>query len=178
MQLQWLRRIHRCQTIRLLELPTINETVVTRRTLQIDAQESLAHALSELHRHGLARADIATPLDAFGKTLAFGRGSDQPSGKFVVWLVVHQRPIQPIADLFASAVDVSGAGIVIPQQIIPESQPMLGVGNVIGQQGPNESSPLVARLVLEKTIQNRCRRQESYQVEMNATNECGVVDRR
>ena len=49
-------------------------------------------------------------------------------------MFVHERAVQPAADLLAAAVDVAGARVVVPQQVVPEREPVLGIGAVVGQQ--------------------------------------------
>jgi hypothetical protein len=72
---------------------------VTRGALQIDAEEYLTDALSELHGNGLSGTDDAAPLDAAGKSLAVPRGSDQFPGEDVVWLVFPEGTVEPRCDL-------------------------------------------------------------------------------
>ena len=93
MQLQRLVRINRRQSIRIAQLPAVNEAVVTRRTLQIDAQKHLAHTLRKLHRHNLPRTHRPAPLDPARKPFAPRRRRYQFPRKHVVRLVPQQRLI-------------------------------------------------------------------------------------
>jgi hypothetical protein len=67
MNLQRLLRIDRGQSVGFAEFPAINEAVVARGTLHVDAEERLRNALRELNFHRLPRADIPTPLDAINE---------------------------------------------------------------------------------------------------------------
>src|SRR5262245_55011739 len=98
MQLDRLLGIDCGQTVGLLQLPAIDEAVMTRGALQVDAQKRLAHALGELDRHRLTGADIAAPFDSTGEPFAVRRWRHEISRKLVVRLVLDQSTVEPLAD--------------------------------------------------------------------------------
>src|SRR3954471_13007692 len=61
-------------------------------------------------------------------------GAISSGRRFVRGFFLNQRAIEPTSDLLAAAGDEASAGVIIPQQIVPEGEPMFGVGDVIGQQ--------------------------------------------
>ena len=73
-----------------------------------------------------------------------GAGIDQLRHELVVRHVRRKRGEQPVGDLLAPAIDVAGAAIIIPQQVIPERQPVFGVMLIVGQQTAHQTSALVA----------------------------------
>ena len=69
------------------------------------------------------------------KPSALGGGwSDQIADELAERLVGQQRVVEPGGDLLPAAVDVAGPFIVVPQQVVPERQPVLGVVDVPCQQ--------------------------------------------
>ncbi len=125
---------HGRQAVGVVELPAVDEAVVARGALHVDAEEHLRDVLRELDLADLAGVDPAPPLDALDEPLRLGRRADQLADEPVVGLVVEQRPIEPAGDLLAAAVDVAGAGVVVAEQVVPEGQPVIGVGPAVVEQ--------------------------------------------
>src|SRR5437867_1906009 len=116
MDLQRPRGINGRQAVRLLERPTIDKTIVARRTFEIQPQQRLADALCELYLHRLSGADFAAPSDAVDEAAAFvGWRSNQFPRELIVGLIRQQRVVQPAADLFSAAIDEARAGVIVPQ---------------------------------------------------------------
>src|SRR3989442_875631 len=66
-----------------------------------------------------------------------GRGNQLPS-EAVVGLVLQQRAVEPGGDLLPAAVDVAGPGVVVAEQVVPEDEPVLGVGAALREQPGDE----------------------------------------
>jgi hypothetical protein len=171
------RRVNRGQPVGFLQLPAVNETVVARRALEVDAEEALADGLRELNFRGRARAHVAAPADAGGEALALRRVGNQLARKLVVGLVLNERAVEPLGDLRAPAGDEAGAGVVVAEQVVPERQPVLGVSRVVREQVTHELRALVRRLVGEELRQRLRLGQQAHEVEVRATGESGVVHR-
>jgi len=74
----------------LLAFLAVDETVVARGTLEVDAEERLRNALRELHLVGLARRNFAPPADALDESLGSRLGRDQLADHLVVRFVGQQ----------------------------------------------------------------------------------------
>ena len=61
--------VHRGEPHRLVQLPAVNETVVARRTLEVDPQKRLRDALGELNLVRLARRNLAPPANSLDEAL-------------------------------------------------------------------------------------------------------------
>ena len=173
-ELHRLRRVDGGEAVGVLQLPTVDEAVVARGALHVDAQEGLGDALRELQLRELPGAHGAAPDDALGEALAVRRGRDELAHEGVVGPVVDEGGVKPAGDLLAAAVDVAGAGVVIAQQVVPEGHPMVGVVDVAREQTTDEALALVRRGVGEERGGLLRRGQESDEVEMGAPQEGGV----
>lgn len=103
--------------ISLLERPAIDEAIVARGTLHIDAlhidaEKSLGDILSELDFPHLAGTDIASPTNSADEPHGFRFWNDQFLRELIVRLVEQECIVQPASDLLASAGDETGAGVV------------------------------------------------------------------
>ena len=116
----------------------------------VDSQKNLRNILGELHVSCLACIDVSAPLDPIDETCGIALSIDQFAGHYVVSFVRPQRVIQPGGDLLATTGDETGPGIVVAQQIIPESQPMIGVGHFSGKQFLDQTVFLVLRRIGEE----------------------------
>ena len=142
-----------CEAIGFVERPTVNEAVVTGRTLQVDPEERLTHTLSELNLDGLSRTDLTAPSNSFTEASTLGSGRrDQFPRELIVGLVRHERLIKPLRDLLPPAGNEARPGVVVPQQIIPKRQPVLGVLDVARQQLTHQPRSFVSRLVRQKLV--------------------------
>ena len=174
-EFQFAGRVNRGEPVGLLEFPAVDEAVVAGGALEVDAEEALAHGLGELNLRGRARADIAAPLDAGGEALALGRVGDELAGELVVRPVLDERAIKPLGDLLAPAGDETGAGVVVAEKVVPEREPVLGVGRVVGEERAHERGAFVCGLVGEKLRERFRLRQQADEVEVRAAGEGGVV---
>ena len=165
------------QAIGLGERPVVDKTVVTGSALQIHAHEDLRDILRGLHRRDLAGVDRAAPDDASGEPVGIRRGIDELGDEAVVREVGGEPRKEPGRDLFASAVDVAGAAIVIAQRVVPESEPMFGVTLVVGQQAPDEPGPFVGARVGDEGIQLFDAGQQADHVQVRAPGEHPIFDR-
>ena len=164
------------QRVRIVQFPVVDKAVVTARAFQIRAEENLADRLSRLDFSPLTFVDGATPFDAERETLGTGSRHDQLADELVVGLVCQQRLVQPAGDLSPSAVDEAGPLIGVPQQIIPEGQPVIGVVAPIAEQTVNQRLSLVRRSVVDELVEFSRRRQHANEVEKCSTSE-GAVGR-
>ena len=111
----------------------------------------MRHALRELNLNRLTRADFATPPDAVNVALTRGSGwCDQFPCKLIKRHIRQQGVVKPGADLLTTAGDKSRAAVVIPQQIIEECQPVVGVGDPIVEQPPDDLLSFVCCRVCQK----------------------------
>ena len=107
-----------------------------------------------------------------------GLRGDQLADELVVRLVVEQRLVQPGGDLLAAAVDVAGAGVVVAQQVVPERQPVVGVGDAVVEQAADQRASLVRVGVGDERFDGRRRRQQADEIEASAADERRVVGQR
>ena len=132
------------QAIRIAQLPAADKTIVTGIAFQIDAEEHLRAILGSLQRTGLARTDIAPPIDTYKKALRviLRSGIEQLGNKLIVRQIFAQRFEQPGRNRFA----VSGIvhSFVVAQKIVPIADPILRVVVFIGQQPADERLRLSA----------------------------------
>ena len=169
-------RVDRGQSIGFVELPAINEAVVARGALHVDPEEGLRKTLGELDRQGLARADVAAPLDPLDEPFALGRGrGDQLAHHHVEGTVLLQRVVKPAAHLGAAAGDEAGAGVVVAEEVVPESEPVIGVVEVAGEEGINEFGAFVRVFVRKKGARFFRSREQADEIEVDAAEEGGVV---
>ena len=172
------RRVNRRESVSLLQLPTVNKTVVARRALEVDAEKTLADGLRELNLRRRARAHVAAPFDARREALALRRVGDQLARELVVGLVLDERAIEPLGDLLSPAGDKAGAGIIVAEQVVPKREPMLGVGGVIREQLAHEPRAFVRRRVAEKFPERLRLRQQAEEIKVRAARKRRVVNRR
>ena len=104
---------------------------------------------------------LSAPLDPIDETCGIALAHDQFAGHYIVSLVRPQRIVQPGGDLLATTGDETGPGIVVAQQIIPESQPMIGVVHFPGKQILDQTVSLVLRRIGKETLQFLGRGQDS-----------------
>ena len=126
--------INICEAVGVGELPIINEAVVATGALHVDAHENLRNVLRGLHLRDLAGVDCAAPEDAFGEAFGVFVRMDQLRYELVERFVGLQRAVEPLGDLFAAAVDVTGALVIVAQKIVPKRQPVLRVLFIVGEQ--------------------------------------------
>src|SRR6056297_1029909 len=121
-------RINGSQRIGFAERPAIDEAVVTRGALQINAQQRLSDTLRELNLIRLTGTHFATPLDPIDESTAgVRRRGNEFGSELIKGFIVQQRLIKPLADLFSTAGNESRSRVIISQQIIPKGQPVIGV---------------------------------------------------
>ena len=82
--------------------------------------------------NSLSCAYVAAPLDPVDETSRVPFGIDQLTCHLVVRLVLPQGSVEPSSDLLASTGDETCARIVVAQQVVPEGQPVIGIGDVVG----------------------------------------------
>ncbi len=145
------------------------------RALHVDPEKDLRNVLRELHVNSLSCAYVATPLDPIDEPRRILSRVDQLSGHLVVGLVLPQSLVEPGRDLLAPARDESGAGVVITQKIVPESQPMIGIGDVIGKKSVDQLLSLVCRLVGQKFIELFGGGKKTDYVHVRPAGECGIL---
>ena len=149
--LQRLLGDHGRETVGVDELPAVDEAVVAGGALHIDPEEHLRDVLRELDLADLAGVDPPPPLDPLDEPLRFRRRADQLADEPVVGLVVDQRPIEPAGDRLAAAVDVAGPDVVVAQQVVPEAQPVIGVGTAVVEEPAGQPCSLVGGRGLSRT---------------------------
>ncbi len=164
------------QAVRVGQLPFVDEAVVARRALEIHPHEDLRDVLRGLHLRRLAGIDDAAPHNPLGEAFGAWHRVDQRGDELVVRQVVGQRGIQPRGDLAAPAVDVAGAAIVVAQQVVPETQPVLGVAALVGEQPRDQALALVGSAVGDKRPYVGGRRQFADHVERQAPDQQPVVN--
>ena len=133
MDIEWLIRINRRQTVRLVQLPAINKTVMTGSTLQIDPQKGLPNRLGKLDFHRLSSTDCTPPTNPLTKTGRLGIRRNQLTCHLIIRLILDQRLIEPLADLLAATGNKPSPSIIVPQQIVPKRQPMFRISGLIRQ---------------------------------------------
>ena len=169
----------RGQPIRVLQLPLVDEAVVTRRALEIDAEEHLRRVLRRLHPGCHRGAGLAPPVDAGQEALGIARRGrvDQCRDEPVVGHVLAQRSLQPRRDARAPRIlREVGDAVLVAEQIVPERDPMLGVAIAVGEQRPHQAGALVDGRVVEERLQLFGGGQQAPQIEVDAAGEPGVVD--
>ena len=160
----------------LVEFPAVDEAIVARGTFQVDAQEGLRDVLGILDLHRLAAVHLAAPANAHGKTVRLAVGGDQFGDHAVVRFVFGQGLVKPGGDLFPTAGDEPGAAVIVSKQVIPEGQPMLGVGGVLREQLLDEQGSLVGPLVPDEFANLVGIGKQTVQVQRQAAIKTGVVD--
>ena len=83
--------------------------------------------------------------------------------------------VQPHADLFPPAVDVAGASVIVPQQVVPEAEPVCGVPAVVLEQARDEPLTFVGARVGDERPDLRRRWQQAHDVERGSTDEDAIV---
>src|SRR5437016_5285964 len=149
---------------------------MARGALEVHTHEHLGDVLGRLHLGCLARIDNSAPDDAFGEPFRAGSSLNELGHELVVCQVGEQRRVKPSGDLFSSAIDVAGAFVIIPEQIVPETQPMLRIIAVPTQQARSQSFPFVTAFVRDKFRQLCWRRQLPSEVQVNPTGEPAIAD--
>ena len=175
--LQRLLGDHGGQAVGVVELPAVDEAVVARGALHVDAEEHLRDVLRELDLAHLAGVDPPPPLDPLDEPLRFRRRADQLADEPVVGLVLEQRLIEPAGDLLAAAVDVAGARVVVAEQVVPEGQPVVGVGAAVVEHPADQPRALVGGRVVQERLELVGRRQQADHVEEQPAGERRVVQR-
>ncbi len=145
------------------------------RAFHIDSEKDLRNVLGELHVNGLPCAYVSPPFDPVDETGRILARVDQLPGHVVVGLVLPQGRIEPGRDLFASAGDESGARVVVTQKIVPESQPMIGVRDVIGKKSVDQFLSLVHRLAGRKFLQLFRGGKKTDHVHVRSSDKCGIL---
>ena len=113
MNFYWLVRIDSGQIVGFIQFPAINETVMTTRTLHVDAEKHLRNILRKLNLPRLRSIHPAPPFDAVDKPFRVRRRRDQFADKLIVGFVIDQRTIKPVGDLLAPAINVTRSHIVV-----------------------------------------------------------------
>ena len=131
-QLERFVRKDRGQVVSFLQGPSVDEAIVAARALHVKTEEDLGYILGELHVNGLSGAYVPPPLDPVDKPGRILVRVDQLPGHLVVRLVASQSCVEPGRDLLAPTRDESGPGVVVAQKIVPKSQPMIGISDVVG----------------------------------------------
>ena len=123
---------------------------MARGALHVDAEKDLRDILRELQLDNLTRVDGAAPLDAVDEAIAITSRADEFAHHAVVGFVVDERLVQPGADLLAATIDEAGASVIVTEQVVPESEPVLGIGAGLGQQAlDQQGAPFGRRVSLE-----------------------------
>ena len=176
MNLHWLSRIDGRQTVSFFQLPSINKTIVTRRTFQVNPEKRLRHALSKLDLNRLSGTHFATPANTINVTLT--RGSwwgNEFTGKLIERFVTDKCLVEPTADLLSTAGDKTRAAVIIAEQIIEERKPVFGVTNIVVQKVANNLLAFVRSFVGHKSLQFLRFRKQPDQIERNSSQEYGVI---
>ena len=174
-QLQRSVRVDAREAVGVGELPVVDEAVVAGGALEVHAHEDLRDVLRGLDRRELAGVDHAAPDDALGEAFRLGLGMDELGDEAVVGLVRLERREKPLGDLLAAAVDVAGAAIIVPQKIVPERQPVLGVALVVGEKVADELPAFVAVAVGKEGFQLRRLREQADEIEIRPPSEDAVI---
>ena len=174
--LKRLVRVHTRERVGIGQRPVVDEAVVARGALEIHAHENLRDVLGRLHLRFLAGVHHAPPNDALGEPLRVLRRIDQLVHELFIGLVVEKRTVQPAGDLLSPAIDVAGAGVVVAQDVVPKSQPMLGVRFAISEQSPNQLPAFLRVRVGHERLEFLHRRQQANRVEINAPGKNTIRD--
>src|SRR5262249_6003762 len=148
-------RIDAGETVGIRELPIVDEAVVAGRALEVYAHKNLRNVLCRLHRRRLRSVHHTAPGEAFAEPFRTraGRRIDQLRDEAVVRQVVEQRSVEPVADLLAPAIDIAGALVVVPQRVVPKTEPVLRIPSPIVQQPLNETRTLVGPTVRDERLE-------------------------
>ena len=163
------------QRIGIRKLPVVDETVVARGALHVDAHENLRDALRGLHRRNLAGVDDPAPDNSFREPLGLRSRIDQLRHKGVIRHIRLERGKEPLGDLFAPAVDVSGAFVIVAQHVIPKREPMLGVIAAIAEERFDEFAALAGFLVCDKFFQLSRGWQQADDIEIGTAREDAII---
>jgi hypothetical protein len=144
--------------------------------LQVHPEEDLRDVLGRLHGGDHAGVDGTAPEDAAGEALGLGVGVDQLRDKLVVRQIAGEGGVEPAGDLLAPAVDVAGAAIVVAEKVVPEAQPVLGVGLVVGEQALHQPLAPVGGGIVQEVRESLGRRRETDGVEPRPPGEGAIVD--
>src|SRR5262249_22033663 len=133
-------------------------------------EENLGHRLRCLNFAALAFVHGAAPFDAVGKPLAAAPcgGTHQLMDKSIVGFVFVESRIQPAGDLLAAPVNETGPVVSVAEQVIPEGEPVSGIGLAIIKQTIDEPGPLVAARVSLEFSQCGPRGRKSDQIKRSA----------
>ena len=123
--------------------------------------------MGELDRHQLSGAHLAAPFDAFAEALAAFRGGNEFPDKLIIRFILQQGLIQPRTDLLPPAIDITGAGIIVAEEVVPERQPMLGIGLGRVEQERDGLLAFSGGRVGEESRQLLRRRQQSDEVQIH-----------
>ena len=83
--------------------------------------------------------------------------------------------MEPLTDLPAPPRDEAGAAIVVPQEIVPEAEPVFGVVRIAREQGVDEAGPLIGRGILQEGRDLLGGGQQADQVELGAAEEGAIA---
>src|ERR1043165_8581 len=108
--------VHAGEAIGIFEGEVVDEAVVAGGALEIHAHEDLGNVLGGLHLRCLGGIDDAAPDDAFGESFALGSGVDELGDEAVVRQVGEEGRVEPLGDLFAPAVNVAGASVIVAKE--------------------------------------------------------------
>ena len=131
-------RVDGGEAVGVAQLPPVDEAVVTGGALHIDTQERLRDALGILELRHLGGAHGTSPDDALREPLTVRRRRDEFARELVVRLVGQQRDVEPVGDLLAPPVDVTRAGIIVAQEVVPKRHPVVGVVDIPREQRTHE----------------------------------------
>ena len=81
-------------------------------------------------------------------------------------------------DLLASAVNITGAAIIVPQRVVPESHPMQRVIEVVREQAADQTLALVGALIGDESLHLLRRRQQADHVQINPAGIRAIADGR
>ncbi|MEY2724582.1 MAG: hypothetical protein RLZZ458_449, partial [Planctomycetota bacterium] len=110
-----------------VKFPAVDEAVVAGSAFEIDPEEGLCDALSELDFDSLAGTDFASPANAVDVAAAgWSWRCDQFACELIEGLVCDEGIVEPATDLLSAAGDKAGAAVVIAEQVIEECEPVIG----------------------------------------------------
>ena len=83
--------------------------------------------------------------------------------------------MQPGGDLPAATRDEARARVVVSEKVVPEREPVVGVGDIVGEQVTDESRALLGIGVGDKGLDAVGGGQQAHEVEARPADEGAVV---
>lgn len=158
------------------EFPVVDEAIVTGGALHVFAEEDLGDVLRELDFGNLGGVDIAAPFDALDETLGSAGGVHEFADELIVGFVFGECLVEPAGDLLAASVDEAGAGVVVAQEVVPESHPVVGVVEFSHEEFGDFFATLIGRFGGEENCEFVLGGEEADEIEVGAAEEGCVGD--